>query len=217
MNTNTLRTADEKHFLTHDNMSLFYRHWPAKSSVSKGVIILFHRGHEHSGRMAHIVDEMDMPDYDFFAWDARGHGQSPGERGFSPSLGTSVRDIQTFVDHISSDYGFKEKDIAVIAQSVGAVLVSAWVHDYAPKIRCMVLASPAFKVKLYVPFARTGIKLMQAVRGNFYVNSYVKANLLTHDPERIASFKTDSLISRAISSNILSSTFIFSLVYILSH
>ena len=31
---------------------------------------------------------------------------------------------------------------------------STWAHDYAPKIRCMVLASPAFKVKLYVPFAR---------------------------------------------------------------
>ena len=46
--------------------------------------------------------------------------------------------------------------MAVIAQSVGAVLVAAWAHDYAPKIRCMVLASPAFKVKLYVPFARPG-------------------------------------------------------------
>ena len=97
--------------------------------------------------------------------------------------------------------------MAVIAQSVGAVLVSAWVHDYAPKIRSMVLASPAFKVKLYVPFARTGIKLMQAIRGNFYVNSYVKAKFLTHDPERIASFESDPLISRAISSNILSSLY----------
>ncbi len=34
------------------------------------------------------------------------------------------------------------------------------------------LASPAFKVKLYVPFARTGLALMQKVRGQFYVNSY---------------------------------------------
>ena len=34
----------------------------------------------------------------------------------------------------------------MIAQSVGAVLVSTWLHDYAPKIRCAVLASPAFKI-----------------------------------------------------------------------
>jgi len=33
---------------------------------------MFHRGHEHSGRLAHLVDELDLPDCDFFAWDARG-------------------------------------------------------------------------------------------------------------------------------------------------
>ena len=55
--------------------------------------------------MAHLVDELDLPDFAFFAWDARGHGRSPGERGFSPSFGTSVRDVQTFVDHIAATYG----------------------------------------------------------------------------------------------------------------
>ena len=57
-----------------------------------------------------------------------------------------------------------------------------WVHDYAPPIRGMVLASPAFKVKLYVPFARAGLALMHKLRGNFFVNCYVKAKFLTHDP-----------------------------------
>lgn len=206
-NSETPGAVQEKYFTTHDNIELFYRYWPAKTGKAKGAIVLFHRGHEHSGRISHIVDELDMQDYDCFAWDARGHGCSPGERGFSPGLASSVRDIQTFIDHISLNYGFQEQDMAVIAQSVGAVLVSTWVHDYAPKIRCMVLASPAFKVKLYVPFARTGIKLMQAIRGHFYVNSYVKAKFLTHDPERIASFEADPLISRAISSNILLSLY----------
>ena len=203
----TVRPAEERNFKTHDDVELFYRHWPALTENPKGAVVLFHRGHEHSGRMTHIVDELQMNDYAFFAWDARGHGQSPGERGFSPSMATSVRDVQTFIHHITSTHHFAEQDIAVIAQSVGAVLVSTWAHDYAPKIRCMVLASPAFKVKLYVPFARTGIKLIQAVRGNFFVNSYVKSKYLTHDPQRIASFDADPLITRPIASNILSSLY----------
>ena len=93
--------------------------------------------------------------------------------------------------------------MAVIAQSVGAVLVATWAHDYAPKIRCMVLASPAFKVKLYVPFARPGLQLQHKLRGNFFVNTYVKAQFLTHDPERIASYRSDPLITRPIAVNIL--------------
>ncbi len=79
----------------------------------KGAILLFHRGHEHSGRMAHLVDELDLPDFAFFAWDARGHGRSPGERGYSPSIATSVRDVQSFVDHIAASYGIHTEDMAV--------------------------------------------------------------------------------------------------------
>lgn len=197
------RVPHEHHFNTHDGVSLFYRHWPATGAAPRGAIVLFHRGHEHGARMAHLVDELDLPDFDFFAWDARGHGKSPGQRGYSPSFATSVRDVQTFIQHIASAHGVPPEDIHVIAQSVGAVLVATWAHDYAPRVRGLTLASPAFKVKLYVPFARAGLGLMRKLRGLFFVNSYVKAKFLTHDPARIASYESDPLISRPIAVNIL--------------
>lgn len=192
-------------FTTHDGVELSYRHWPATvpADGSRQAVVLFHRGHEHGGRMAHLVDELELPHCDFFAWDARGHGLSPGARGDCPSFATSVRDVQTFIEHIGTQHGIAEEDLAVVAQSVGAVIVSTWAHDFAPKVRCLVLASPAFKVKLYVPFARPGLKLLHAWRGNFFVNSYVKARFLSHDPERIASFENDSLIARPISVTML--------------
>ena len=198
------RRCTEHTFATHDDVALFYRRWPvAAETAARGAIILIHRGHEHSGRMAHLADELDLPDFDVFAYDMRGHGHSPGARGDSPSVSHSVRDVQTFVDHIAAAHGVNIADVVIVAQSVGAVLASAWAHDYAPNIRGLVLASPAFKVKLYVPFARPGLALMRKLRGNFFVNSYVKAKFLTHDPERIASYSTDPLISRPISVNVL--------------
>ncbi|MBV7584167.1 bifunctional alpha/beta hydrolase/class I SAM-dependent methyltransferase [Pseudomonas sp. PDM33] len=200
-----MRESSNHHFVTHDGVELFYRHWPAAagSDEPRRAVLLFHRGHEHSGRIGHLADELELPGFDVFAWDARGHGQSPGARGDSPSFDTSVRDVQTFVEHIASTYGIAISDMAVVAQSVGAVVASTWVHDYAPPIRSLVLASPAFKVKLYVPFARPGLKLARWWRGNFFVNSYVKAKFLTHDPERIASYDSDPLIAKAISVNVL--------------
>ncbi len=193
----------QKTFQTADGTALFYRYRPAQNSNTRQAIILFHRGHEHSGRMMFVADELGFDDFAYFAWDARGHGNSPGERGDSPSMATSIADIQDFVHHIEREYGIPTENIAVIAQSVGAVLVSAWLHDYAPKIRCAVLASPAFKVKLYVPFARSGLKLMQKWRGNFFVNSYVKSHYLSHNLERQQSYNNDPLITRAISVRIL--------------
>ena len=196
-------TEQQKTFTTSDGTELFYRYRPAKDGSNDKAIVLFHRGHEHSGRLMYLADELGLDDFAFFAWDARGHGNSPGARGDSPGITTSVADIQDFMHHIAHHYHIAPENTAVIAQSVGAVLVATWLHDYAPPIRCAVLASPAFSVKLYVPFARSGLKLLHKLRGNFFVNSYVKAHYLTHDTARQEDFKRDPLIVRPISVRIL--------------
>jgi alpha-beta hydrolase superfamily lysophospholipase/phosphatidylglycerophosphate synthase len=197
----SLRRCEDGWVDLSDGYRLFYRHWPSEERL--GAIVLLHRGHEHSGRVAHLADELDCPGHDIFAWDARGHGRSPGARGYSPSFDRSVRDLDEFIAHLGTVHGWQPDAIAVVAQSVGAALAAAWVHDYAPRIRALVLASPAFSVRLYVPFARAGLALMRKLRGEFVVNSYVKPGLLTHDPERAESFRRDPLITRAISVNVL--------------
>ena len=150
-----------------------------------------------------MADGLADESLSYFAWDQRGHGRSEGERGDAPSIDRLIADVDEFVAHIEQRFGFETQNLAVIAQSVGAVLVSAWLHDYAPRVRCAVLASPAFSVKLYVPFARAGLKAIYRARGNFFVNSYVKAHYLTHDKQRQASYDADALITRAISVRIL--------------
>jgi hypothetical protein len=59
---------------------------------------------------------------------------------------------QTFCDHIGATYGIEAENLAVIdPERRRGGFAATWVHDYAPNIRALVLASPAFKVKLYVP------------------------------------------------------------------
>src|SRR5262245_52835620 len=111
-----MRSSIERTFTTHDGSSLFYREWPGEKL--ERAIVLFHRGHEHSGRLQHVVDELGLDDCSMFAWDARGHGRSPGARGDSPSFAASVKDMNTFVRHVSTQHGIPSTNIAVIAQSV---------------------------------------------------------------------------------------------------
>ena len=87
------RIEFERFFEAHDGARLFYRYWPAVSGGDQNAIVLLHRGHEHSGRMTHVVEELDLPNFAMFAWDARGHGRSVLPPGSSPSLtaGVSVR------------------------------------------------------------------------------------------------------------------------------
>lgn len=196
------RTAHLAQFTSHDGTRLHYRHWPSRAPSSRSVL-LFHRGHEHGGRLQHLVDELNLPDVNFYAWDARGHGLNDGPRGYAPCFGSLIRDAQSFFEHLQREHGVQPEQTQLIAQSVGAVIAAAWVHDYAPRLRGMVLASPAFSVKLYVPGAVPGLTLLQKLKGPFFVNSYVKSRYLTHDTARQASFDADPLITRPIASNIL--------------
>jgi len=175
----------------------------AEGETPRRALVLLHRGHEHSGRIQHVVDELSLEYWAMFAWDARGHGLSPGPRGDSPSFGSLVKDLDVFVRHIGAEYGIPIDDIVVLGQSVGAVVAATWAHDYAPRVRGLVLTAPAFRVKLYVPLARVGLALWYRLRGNFFIKSYVKAKFLTRDPERIRSYESDPLITRNISARVL--------------
>ena len=197
-----MRDQMQHEFISHDGTRLFYRTWPARKPA-KRAIVLFHRGHEHSGRWQDVVDGLDLPDTAMFAWDARGHGRSPGQRGYARSFGTLVRDADAFVRHVSHAYGIAMENIVVLGHSVGSVIAATWVHDYAPPIRALVLGSPALRIRLYVPFAIPALRLWQRLKGKAFVRSYVKGRLLTRDPEKQRAYDEDSLITPAIAVNIL--------------
>ncbi len=194
--------AAEHTMSSWDGAELFYRAWIPALPTNKA-LLLFHRGHEHSGRWAEFVETLGLDDVAIFAWDARGHGRSDGERGAAENFGTMVKDVDAFVRHVGEHYGFALENMIVLAHSVGAVSVSAWVHDYAPPIRAMILATPAFRVRLYVPLAIRSLRLKEKFVGPGYVKSYVKAKMLTHDPAQAALYDADPLIFRQIAVNVL--------------
>ena len=202
------KTADipagesEHHFASHDGAPLFYRAWMPMERATRAVILL-HRGHEYSGRWSECASALTEPGVAIFAWDARGHGRSPGERGDAENVGVYVRDLETFARHLSETHGLPLEQFAVVAHSVGAVIAAAWVHDFAPPIRALVLATPAFRVKLYVPLAIPGLRLLQTVKPRACISSYVGGRLLTHDRVEARRYDDDPGISRQISVRVL--------------
>jgi alpha-beta hydrolase superfamily lysophospholipase/SAM-dependent methyltransferase len=185
-----------------DDAQIFYRVWMPPGPVNKA-LLLFHRGHEHSGRWEETVQSLNLEGCAVFAWDQRGHGQSAGERGHAPGLAAVIKDADVFARHVCQEHGVSMRDMVVIAHSVGAVIASAWVHDYGPPIRGLVLVAPALRVKLYVPLAVPMLRLKQKCLGPGTVTSYVKPKMLTHDPRQATAYRQDPLIFRQIAVNIL--------------
>jgi alpha-beta hydrolase superfamily lysophospholipase len=194
--------ALERHVVLQDGTKLFYRAWLPAVPTTKA-LLLFHRGHEHSGRWQETVEALGLTDVAIFAWDQRGHGHSPGERGSAPNLATVVHDADEWFRHLVAEYGIVPEDTIALAHSLGAVVATAWVHDYAPRLHGLILATPAFEVNLFVPGAIPALRLKEKLLGPGYVKSYVSAGMLTHDREQARRYQEDPMIFRQIAINML--------------
>ena len=96
--------ATEETMSSWDGAELFYRAWIPEVPTEKA-LLLFHRGHEHSGRWAEVVEMLGLPDVAIFAWDARGHGRSSGERGCAESFGAMAKDVDAALKEVVAQHG----------------------------------------------------------------------------------------------------------------
>jgi alpha-beta hydrolase superfamily lysophospholipase len=192
-----------EHFIeSWDGARFFYRAWLPETGAKKA-LFLFHRGHEHSGRWDELVKAVERPDMAIFAWDARGHGRSDGPRGYAGCVSDLEKDVELFARHIWQAHNIRAEDTIVLAHSLAAVTVSAWVHDYAPPLRGLILATAAFRVKLYVPLALPALRIRQSLLGEGQVKSFVRGSMLTRLPEEAERYNNDPLIFRQISTGLL--------------
>lgn len=187
------------YFDTFDGNKIFYRTWNFEKN--KKTLIIIHRGHEHSERLNELAQDEKFLKYNIFAYDLRGHGYT--EVKSSSNAMDYVRDLASFVNHIKNEYQIKEEDIFIVANSIGGVILSAYVHDFAPNIAGMALLAPAFEIKLYIPFARELVILLTKINKNAKVMSYVKAKVLTHDVEEQNKYNSDKLINKEINAKLL--------------
>lgn len=212
-----MRKSSEHFFQSFDGTALFYRAWLPSGGFAKPsstvdnaftqAVLLFHRGHEHSGRLQELVDGLNLEGCAFFAWDQRGCGRSPGARGHADNLMQLENDMQAFLEHVCREHGLQTEDVVVVAHSLAAVVAGLWAVDFAPRLRGLVLATPALHVKLYVPLARPGLRLARALGWMPTVQSYVRGAALTHDREQARAYDQDPLISRQISTDLLLQVF----------
>ena len=194
----------ERTFELPDGTPLFYRAWIPERPTEKSLVI-FHRGHEHSGRVQDIVEALAIHGVAIFAWDARGHGRTPGERGYAPSFSAVVHDVECFIRHLTQAHGMRTEQMVILAQSVGAVSVAAWVHDYARGSRGWFLPRRRWRSSSIFRWRFPAFAWLLKLRGNrkTFIKSYVKSKMLTHDPEQGRRYDQDSLIAKSIAANVL--------------
>ncbi|MDZ7855417.1 class I SAM-dependent methyltransferase family protein [Sphaerotilus sp.] len=145
----------ESGFQSADHTRLYYRcrqpldtrRTPASPPLR--VLVFLHDDHQHSGHLQALADELlGFQDWSF-AWDARGHGHSPGDHDATADIDRLVQDFHHFTRHLRQTLGLSTEDMVVVAHGLGALVAATWVHDHAPCLRGLVLAAAAFQPKAW--------------------------------------------------------------------
>jgi len=183
----------EGYFESFDKSQLFYRQWKPKARSSGKILILLHRGHEHSERLDQIANNAAFAKFKIYSYDNRGHGHTEAKATYE--FMNLVRDLDAFVKFVCAKEKKKTQDVFIVANSVAGVVASTWAHDYAPQISGMALVAPAFRIKLYMPYAKALLKLAIAFKADLNITSYVKSRYLTHDVAEQDKYDNDKLIT----------------------
>ncbi|HBB35919.1 MAG TPA: lysophospholipase [Cyanobacteria bacterium UBA8803] len=105
-------------------LDLYYQSWHPEGEV-RAIVAIVHGLGGHSGLFANVVKHLIPQRYAVYAFDLRGNGRSPGQRGYINAWAEFRGDLGAFLQFIESQE--PERPLFAIAHSLGAVIVLDWV------------------------------------------------------------------------------------------
>jgi alpha-beta hydrolase superfamily lysophospholipase len=115
---------EEGTFSGEGGLALYYQRWRPEGAP-RAVLAVVHGFGEHSGRYGNVVDWFVPRGYAVYALDIRGHGRSPGQRGYIDSFAQVRDDIRAFLDLVQEQE--PGQPLFLLGHSQGSLMVLDYV------------------------------------------------------------------------------------------
>jgi len=100
---------EEDHFLGFGSLRLYYQRWLPDSMPAHAVIVMLHGDFAHCGWYMNLPQHEVPLGYAVYAYDRRGWGRSPGQRGYINRWGENIEDLDIFLQLVRT----KEPDCPI--------------------------------------------------------------------------------------------------------
>lgn len=178
-------------FAAPDGVELFEQRWTAPEPVH-GHVIVVHGYGEHSSRYGHIAERLTAEGYSVYAYDQRGHGNSPGRTGYVPSFSRLVEDLQAYSGYVFPDP--PDEPLFVLGHSMGGLVVVAWALKYSPNVRGLVISSPLLEGGDNVPPIQRKLAPIVARIAPHAPALVLETKALSRIPEVVQRYEDDPLV-----------------------
>jgi alpha-beta hydrolase superfamily lysophospholipase len=190
MATSRIRTSDIEIRAT-DGLILKGRSW--RTQTPRAVVVIAHGYGEHGGAYRRFAEAAaERSDFDVIAADFRGHGRSPGRRGFVRTYEDLTDDLLSVIEWASN--AVKGARCFVLGHSNGGQVALRAALRSPGKISGLILSNPVLRVSVEVPAAKLKLaRLLARYAPWVTLKGDLSAESLTRDPEIQAEHRADPL------------------------
>ncbi|MFB6453881.1 alpha/beta hydrolase [Chitinophaga sp. Hz27] len=130
-------------FVAADGSKVFYRNWHA-AATPRALIIIAHGFNSHSGYYQWTAEQLTAQQYEVYAIDFPGRGQSDGERFYIADYNVFVTELNKLVDIAHQQH--PGLPAFLLGHSAGGVMSAIYALNYQQKLAGFICESFAFQV-----------------------------------------------------------------------
>jgi lysophospholipase len=121
------------------------------AGTPKGVVVITHGYAEHAGRYRELANVIVRAGWAALSYDVRGHGQSPGVRGYIDRFDAYLDDLAA-MQAAGRALVSKEAPMILLGHSHGSLIVlRALCDEHPPAVKHAIVSSPYLALRLAVP------------------------------------------------------------------
>ena len=180
---------------TADPVELFWQQWIPDEAVER-ILVFQHGIGEHAGRYQHLLDAFDNTGTACYALDARGHGRSPGRRGYLTTFERFADDLGDLVRVARAEND--EQPVFLLGHSLGGAIAL----DFALRpgnqahLRGLILSSALIELPRSPSnrMLKAIAKVIAPVLPGAVLDTRLRQTHLSRDAEAIAAYRADPLV-----------------------
>jgi len=178
-------------FSGFEGLELYYQRWGLEGGA-KAALTVVHGFGEHSGRYGNVVDWFVPKGYAVYAFDLRGHGRSPGSRGYINTWDEFREDVRAFLAYVREQE--PGRAVFLLGHSMGGLIVLEYVLHYPEGLVGVISSGPVLAQVGVSPLLVMMSKVLSGVLPRLTLDSGLDATAISRDTSVVDAYVNDPLV-----------------------
>ncbi len=171
-----------------------YRRWWRPTGRTRAVLAIVHGMGEHCGRYRNVTDALVPRGYAVHAFDLRGAGRSPGQRGHIDSWSQYRHDVDSFLRAIGEQEPLSGVPLFLMGHSMGGLIVLDYVLRRPAGLAGTIASAPGLEpLGVAKPWMVALARLLTRIWPSFSIDVELEVAAVSRDPAVVEAYAEDPL------------------------